>query len=141
MSSTIDRRFFLKTAASCAGCMAAGATLQACGSYDFASLSEPFTIALSDYPLLSAEAGQVQLNASVTGFRFPIFVRRTGDTFIALSGECSHQGCAVAREGDSFHCPCHGARFNGRGDVTSGPADEALLEFSVQEADGILTVS
>lgn len=141
MSSTSDRRFFLKTAASCAGCIAAGATLQACGAYDFASLSEPFTIAVADYPQLAVDGGQIQLGADIAGFRFPIFIRRTGDTFQALSGECSHEGCAVTPEGEGFHCPCHGARFSANGDLTSGPAEEDPLEFNVAEADGVLTVS
>lgn len=121
--------------------MAAGATLQACGAYDFASLSEPFSIAVADYPQLAVDGGQIQLGADITGFRFPIFIRRSGETFVALSGECSHQGCAVDATGDGFQCPCHGARFGADGGLTSGPAEEDLLEFSVAEADGVLTVS
>jgi glycine/D-amino acid oxidase-like deaminating enzyme/nitrite reductase/ring-hydroxylating ferredoxin subunit len=56
-------------------------------------------------------------------------VRRDEDGKLhALSGRCTHQGCAVAYNDDeqSWDCPCHGSRFALDGSVLNGPATEPL---------------
>ncbi len=50
----------------------------------------------------------------------------------ALSLTCTHQGCTVQRtENGEFHCPCHGAIYNQRGEVVSGPAQRNLSRYQV----------
>ena len=50
---------------------------------------------------------------------------------LALYWLCTHQGCEVPwRDGDAeFHCPCHDARYDRTGVVTSGPAPRPLATF------------
>lgn len=43
-----------------------------------------------------------------------------------LSLTCTHLGCRVSATEDGFVCPCHGSRFDRRGAVLQGPAQEPL---------------
>lgn len=62
--------------------------------------------------------------------------------FYAISTTCTHLGCTVARSKEGFACPCHGSRFDERGNVVGGPAPRPLpwLEVS-RAADGELIVN
>lgn len=52
----------------------------------------------------------------------------------AISLQCTHQGCTVQMAEDGyFHCPCHGAVFNQKGQVISGPARRDLTPYKVME--------
>lgn len=54
-------------------------------------------------------------------------VRGTGTDVKAMSGYCTHQGCALAVKDAELDCPCHGSSFNATtGAVLSGPATETL---------------
>jgi len=59
----------------------------------------------------------------------PVAVSRADDgTLCAVSARCTHLGCIV-RWNDaerSWDCPCHGSRFDPRGEVLHGPAIEPL---------------
>jgi Rieske Fe-S protein len=74
----------------------------------------------------------------------PILVARTGGELVALSLQCTHEGCPVRStpvDGVLF-CPCHGSRFDLRGNVLQGPADFALgrYETAYDAEKGRLTV-
>jgi isorenieratene synthase len=54
------------------------------------------------------------------------------DQKAAISLTCTHQGCTVQPQANGeFHCPCHGAVFDQRGKVMSGPAERDLPQFKV----------
>jgi thiosulfate dehydrogenase [quinone] large subunit len=60
----------------------------------------------------------------------------SGGTFVALSAVCTHQGCTVQYDGSGFQCPCHGATYDAKGQVTGGPAPAPLQEIPVKVVNG-----
>jgi cytochrome b6-f complex iron-sulfur subunit len=66
------------------------------------------------------------------------------DTFRAVSGICTHQGCIVTDfDGTSnvFVCPCHGSRFDLTGNVIQGPAPSRLVQYSTRVANNSLIIT
>ena len=58
----------------------------------------------------------------------------------AVSLVCTHLGCTVAVTPTGMVCPCHGSRFDLKGEVLSGPADRALMRLVVETNGDHLTV-
>lgn len=55
----------------------------------------------------------------------------------ALSLTCTHQGCTVQKQADGkFFCPCHGASYDERGRVLSGPARRDLPQYAIAQREG-----
>ena len=70
-----------------------------------------------------------------------LWVYAGDDGLYAISAVCTHLGCIVANEGESFYCPCHGSRFDAAGSVVSGPAPKPLIYLDLQVSpDGQLVV-
>ncbi|HLE36864.1 MAG TPA: Rieske (2Fe-2S) protein [Candidatus Acidoferrales bacterium] len=70
-----------------------------------------------------------------------LFVFRDAEGVYAISAICTHLGCSVARAPNGFACPCHGSKFDLRGDVQAGPAPRPLPWLEVgRAADGQLIV-
>lgn len=72
---------------------------------------------------------------SVFSLQRVLLVRATSG-IRAVSMICTHQSCLLVPSTDKgsgefmgFECPCHGARFGDRGEVTRGPAQRALQWF------------
>ncbi len=66
-------------------------------------------------------------------------VHPSGDTFVAFSAVCTHNGCTVQFEPSTveFVCPCHGGVFDGRtGQVLQGPPPSPLASIRVQVVNG-----
>jgi len=63
----------------------------------------------------------------------PVWVVRSAQGFVAVSGLCTHKGCIVKWEDRSglFLCPCHDGRFDERGNVVSGLPRRPLRRFHV----------
>jgi len=72
-----------------------------------------------------------------------VLVVRTTSGFEAYSAICTHLGCLVKWQSDSkeFHCPCHAAIFNSKGQVVSGPAPAPLPPYNVKEVGDKVFVS
>ncbi|MBD3385845.1 Rieske 2Fe-2S domain-containing protein [candidate division KSB1 bacterium] len=74
----------------------------------------------------------------------PVILIHTGEhTFQSFSLVCTHKGCTVSWKSNSekFACPCHGSQFNHKGEVTSGPAENALTEYKTTYKDkGIVVI-
>jgi nitrite reductase/ring-hydroxylating ferredoxin subunit len=70
-----------------------------------------------------------------------VVLARDGGGLYALSAVCTHAGCPTVANGGGLFCPCHGSRFDQDGNVTRGPARQALPHFQVDLAsDGAITV-
>jgi cytochrome b6-f complex iron-sulfur subunit len=61
---------------------------------------------------------------------------------MAIYQKCSHLGCRVPYCPTSgwFECPCHGAMFNGAGEVKAGPAPAGLWRFAIEIVNGEVVV-
>lgn len=57
---------------------------------------------------------------------------RDTEGFFARSSVCPHLGCVVERQGDGFRCPCHGSRFDSRGELVNGPAVRSLCGLWIE---------
>ena len=56
--------------------------------------------------------------------------------FEALGLVCPHLGCVVNLVEQGYACPCHGSRFNARGQVLNGPAREPMRVLRVEQTPG-----
>jgi thiosulfate dehydrogenase (quinone) large subunit len=66
-------------------------------------------------------------------------VHPSGDTFVAFSAVCTHNGCTVQFDPSTveFVCPCHGGVFDGRtGQVLQGPPPSPLASLGIQVVNG-----
>lgn len=59
-----------------------------------------------------------------------------GEGVHALDLTCTHLGCTVTVTAGELVCPCHGSRFDRRGNVLRGPAEKPLRRLIVEERDG-----
>lgn len=71
-----------------------------------------------------------------------IIVIRKEDELIGLQATCTHLGCTVAWNATTqqVECPCHGARYNIRGDVLRGPARDPLGQVDLRVEEGGIRV-
>lgn len=63
-----------------------------------------------------------------------LFVFKNKGSFHIISAVCTHLGCTVKKLSNGFNCPCHGSKFDVRGNVLSGPAPRPLEWFEVKLA-------
>ncbi len=59
----------------------------------------------------------------------------------ALDLTCTHLGCTVTVTPTDIVCPCHGSRFDRRGQVLEGPAQRPLRRLTLAEIDQRWVVS
>jgi cytochrome b6-f complex iron-sulfur subunit len=65
---------------------------------------------------------------------------RSAEGICAVSLICTHLGCIVKQSGEGFECPCHGSQFTSHGEVTKGPAPQALAWYKVTGGGGTYVV-
>ncbi len=65
------------------------------------------------------------------GKKIAVYKNREGKT-TKLSASCTHLGCLVNWNSTekTWDCPCHGSRFNKKGEVITGPAKKPLPEVN-----------
>lgn len=63
----------------------------------------------------------------------PTVVANASQGYVAYMGVCPHLGCIVkwTETEQAFVCPCHGGRFNEKGEVTGGPVPKPLTPVPV----------
>jgi cytochrome b6-f complex iron-sulfur subunit len=89
----------------------------------------PYTVRLSDYPVLRDVGGVARVNlsdGSVIGVG-----RLSATEFAAYGLACTHEGTPVRVSGAGWICPSHDAAFDTAGDVVRGPARSPLAALSV----------
>ncbi len=59
----------------------------------------------------------------------PIYIHREENDYLALHMECTHKGCGLRAEATQLSCPCHGSKFDTKGNVTAGPAKKPLVSY------------
>ena len=127
-----NRRHFLTVVAACAS-----SALPGCGG----SVAAPEPVGqlqaglTSDYPM----------NSLTPVGNAPVALGHDADGFYAMTLTCSHQGCNMAKFGrvqaDKVTCNCHGAQFDGNGEVLRGPALASLAHFAVYiDSDGSVSI-
>ena len=131
-----DRRLALRLlAAGAAGALVLEVSLLAgCGG---SAPSGPVTVTVPLADLPEGKRVVVQLGTT------PLELRRSGETIVARSLLCTHQGCVVAWQEDiqQYKCPCQGAWFDIDGQVISGPTTKPLVEFPVTIVENTVRVT
>lgn len=71
-----------------------------------------------------------------------VLVIRKKDELVGLLATCTHLGCTVTWNATTqqVECPCHGARYNIRGDVLRGPARQPLGPVTLAVEAGAIHV-
>jgi len=131
-----DRRLALRLlAAGAAGALALEISLLAgCGASETPGPAV-VTVPLADLP----EGRRLVVKVGTT----PVELRRTGETIVARSLLCTHQGCVVAWQEDiqQYKCPCQGAWFDIDGQVVSGPTTKPLVAFPATIVENAVRVT
>jgi Rieske Fe-S protein len=73
-----------------------------------------------------------------------IIIRISQNEVVALSSECTHQGCEVNLPSSAkITCPCHNSQFNLQGNNIKGPATIPLsnIETKFEQEEIILILS
>jgi cytochrome b6-f complex iron-sulfur subunit len=139
----LSRREFLATAATAAGlAVVAGCGDGVISNPIIALPAGPVTITVATFPGLATVGVLVKIP------RTEVAVKRVDTTtFKAISMVCTHQGCVINTNGQTFECPCHFSRFNNDGGVVNGPnTGESItalvqLDTSYDPATDQLTIS
>ena len=62
----------------------------------------------------------------------PAVIYNRGGELVAYSLTCTHLGCTVEEDEETFSCPCHGSRYDGNGNVLNGPAQNPLKQLCIE---------
>jgi cytochrome b6-f complex iron-sulfur subunit len=66
------------------------------------------------------------------------YVTSSDGNLVALYQKCPHLGCKVpfCDSSGQFECPCHGSRYNIRGEYIAGPAPHGMDRFPIKVDGG-----
>ncbi len=135
----LSRRDLLQTTVKLSVAGAAVAGLAGCGVWNRPEAqitSGLVSVGLAaDYP-----SGTVSTAYLTT---YGIALANDNGTFLAIHPKCTHLGCMVPWNDKTkqFECPCHGSRYDIRGQVVHGPAQMAMRSVTPKQlANGALAV-
>tara|TARA_R110002049_G_scaffold239599_1_gene412936 strand:+ start:4995 stop:5429 length:435 start_codon:yes stop_codon:yes gene_type:complete len=131
----MDRKEFIKTCGyACLGASSIAILLQGCvasKSISAAIVGDHLIVQKTDF--MKGEKTVEYLIVDNGQLQFPIYIFRFSETeYTALYLRCTHQGNELNAYGDKLVCSAHGSEFDNKGNVTQGPAKEALRSFPVQ---------
>lgn len=131
----MKRRDFIKSSS----VVGSSGLLFACGGRTINPLAVPQQGSALSIPKSAIKNGQLLI--AHPDERYPISIAQLDDgNYTACLMQCTHQKCETAPDESGYICPCHGARYNKRGQVTKGPATENLKRFDVQDLGEELTL-
>ncbi len=133
----MDRRSFIRSGClTCAGSLGVLAVLQSCVNHKYVSYftmkENQLIVKKTEFKILKKKK-LIQLKYIVIKSEkldFPVAVYRLDEErYHTLFLQCTHQGCELNPFETMVVCPCHGAEFNIKGEVTQGPAEITLKSF------------
>lgn len=70
------------------------------------------------------------------GKRLGLYMNHGGEVDV-IEAKCPHLGCGLKWNGDekSWDCPCHGSRFDTKGNIISGPATEKAVTLTKEDEE------
>ncbi|MCI0693894.1 ubiquinol-cytochrome c reductase iron-sulfur subunit [candidate division KSB1 bacterium] len=141
----ISRRRFLKTVVKISAMGTVGSVLAGCASGGLPLVrvreeEDYLKLVLAEVPELAMPGGAVTLTSAEQGELNIIVLHLTENEYIALSPVCTHLGCRVRKARDGFECPCHGSRYDLRGQVVNGPAARNLAHFPMRREGNELLI-
>ena len=88
---------------------------------------DKFKVKDYDFSNVSNDSGTV---VKIDGINVGIYKDRQGNIF-PINPVCSHLGCLLSwnNADKTWDCPCHGSRFNYKGECISDPAFKDLEKF------------
>jgi cytochrome b6-f complex iron-sulfur subunit len=154
------RKFFVKSGGTLAAVCAGGLLSTILNSCKGNGPSGPSNVAAMTIIQASASNNEISISLDASS---PIAARNTravieyagqseailaehnqDDTYRAISGVCTHQGCFVTDydgTNNVFVCPCHGSRFDLNGNVVQGPAPSKLIQYNTRVENNSLIIT
>ncbi|MFN8230843.1 MAG: ubiquinol-cytochrome c reductase iron-sulfur subunit [Bacteroidia bacterium] len=139
----MKRREFIKS--SCVNCAASFTSILLINSCTTNKYTSNFLIANNKITLSKNEFFIVENNKSKElqfvilkpkQIEFPIVIYKLEtNKYFANYLQCTHQGCELTPHNTIMVCPCHGAEFNTKGEVVTGPAETNLKTFNTTVDD------
>ena len=126
----------------------AGPLLTACGRDTANETHETASTATQQSTIVDVSSVAADGESIVTPTNGPdgapiLIVRRSADEYLALSMQCTHEGCPINPPVRGvMMCPCHGSQFDLNGQVRRGPAQYPLGRYATvyHPANKALTV-
>jgi cytochrome b6-f complex iron-sulfur subunit len=99
-----------------------------------------FAVAIEEDAL--PRRGVRNVEFSFKGRKLRAYVARSGGELFALSPVCTHLGCLVRWNpfDNRFDCPCHGGKYDIRGNVIEGPPPRPLTRLPYRIENGIFYI-
>lgn len=131
----MKRKDFIKTCGlACLGATSIGVFLQSCVSTKNITATidgNRMVVPTSDFSKKDGHYNYIVVSNSKLQFPIALF-RFSTNEYSALYLQCTHQGNELNAYGDKLVCSAHGSEFDNKGNVTSGPATDALRSFPVK---------
>lgn len=135
MNTPLTRRQFIACTGACALSAVLGAS--GCATTPTIRAHQDANSLIIPRAALDDAAGPLTITAS--GLSHPVILVPGEPEALALSGQCTHQGCSIRVTSNQLRCPCHGSTFALDGAVQNGPAKRPLKRLALRfEADEII---